>query len=687
MSSLIEEVKLRVSYENAPTYLILLLPAMIALSASWFATSWDKIPWFDSWIWWSRGYSVSLVGRFWDPGYLAYGNSPFVSALLASIFSIAPSKLATILFMKLFSFFFVYFISLEVYFLSRMILRRISVISDRDKSLVAALSSIIIMSNSWELFYATTFVQELLGIPILLGAIMLLWSNAERKLVQILAGLFMLASVLFVSPFTALFGMVYFLIGVATLVWYLGPRYSMRRLFTVLLAISLPIIALGVFIWRYPISPNSSSLLGYFVLKPLPVGFFTYGIISSGGLVTWALAVIGFVGLVYFATTNRFTLRQVIFLGTLFLFPIFFGIEGFFYRMALYSGLAVSILAAAGITFILVRVGRFESGKVNLGRKSWTTLFMLMILFSQTSYAMNHASQIDRSNESQVVGVLTNLAKSIPLNATVVPDASLVDKALGILAPRVVYTWGYVSEYQNATTSEEEMLKLASFVVEKQVYFIDVMGSGSFVDRLFTAILSDASTIVSSYNLNIFYTGNASMLTYGERSIYVFTFSTLTQSSSHALVVPTANFTVQQNLSSTNVKNVSILASSSSTRLAYSTADNSSAWVWVTTRLTAPVSLADYEFAIVTLRLGNDALVNMAFGNSTQTDQVHAHDMQAPGGTSIFLLNSSLSFAQGIGLGDNFNYVWLALAGQGSSGYSMVLYSFVLIPPVMSSGM
>jgi hypothetical protein len=671
------KIRLLPKIKIASSFAIALLTAFVVLllmlQGGWLTTKIQEIPWSDAWIWWARGLSSSYVGKFWDSGYLSLGNSPFVSALFASIFSIWPEKVGSLFFMKVFSFFLDFLMVAGVFILVYRLLARLQNLEETTRLLLSSFAALVFASNSWVLYYTYYFVRELLGIPLFLAALILITLYMKNKYIQLLLAGGCCVLMFLISPFTAFYSS--FLLLFIVLFFILGSVHSRSMLLKVgMVLFSSLVLILILVIGTFSLSPNSLPFLSSVQPQVISQFLIVYYAITSGGLVACVLSIIGFIFFILISLRikrTRFLLLPLLPLATIFLVTLFFPLRDFVYRNALYLGIASSVFSALGLSYLLFR------GKDNfrLTKKNIATVLIMILMLSQIFYPMYHVNNLDHSNENEVVTLLSNLDQKLPQNCLVIPDGPIVDKALGFLASRPVHTWSFLSDFQDAFNNLTTLIRLINFAVKNNAYFVAVSGGNYFVNNILVSALANIDTISNTYDMGVYYLGTPSMLTYGYRDIYLFNFSRISNSKNTTIRIPLQEF--RENLSY-NVKNVAILSTSSSVEITMEPYDESSSFMWLRAELDTSVTLVDHDYLIMNVNGTENSFVNFGIGNSENSFQAYTGDH--PSTVSYFLeLSKELKANPENGtIPLSFNYVWIALAGSGKSVYSFNISSIIL---------
>ncbi len=511
--------------------LAITLSLVFVLEIGWFNVSFNQIPWLDAWMWWGQGLSSAFVGKVWDVGYLSIGNSPPVQSLLGSVFSLHPDVISSIYFMKIFSLFLIFFTSLLVFFLSGLLLSKIPKLN-KDLFFVRGFSVLCFMTTSWVLFYAVTFVRELLGIPILVMILCLMNLNARNTRLQFFLCICLSIFVFFVSPLTAFYSS--FLAGILFLVLIvkLKDKSSSRLYFLLSLLLAVILAFFLVMALIFPLAPGVPSLFTSIHFNLISPSQLVYFLINGGGLLSFVFAALGLWFILFRAKSNISMFISVLFFAFILLITFVFPITDVLYQHAEFFGIAVSILSPIGIIAVLDLFERnnFFGKKITAtNRRAIVLVLLFTILIAQFSYGFAHASNIDRTNESEVVNLLMNLNNEIPSNAIVLVDGPLVYKSLGFLAPRDVQTWGLIKAYQDAISNTTTLLNLIDFSIRNNVYFVSVSGGDYFLDNLRSSVLVNIDVVLKNYSVSMDYLGTPFMLTYGYRDVYLFNFSYVVQ--------------------------------------------------------------------------------------------------------------------------------------------------------------
>jgi hypothetical protein len=679
--------------EDLLVALVLFFILLLALQTGWLNISWNQIPWFDAWEWWSRGFSSSMVGRFWDPGYLSIGNSPAVSGLLGSIFSIYPEKVPSLYFMKLFSLFLVYLVSLWVYHFSHLFLAKIGA-SKKISSMLPAFSAVCFMTNSWTLFYTAVFVRELLALTLFLGALSVQLSEANNQKLQLIFCAFISMSIFVIEPFTALYSWAFagalLVMGFAKVgskVARARERLSLRNLFFA--CFILIVIALfAVLIILYPLSPGEKPVLEN--IRPTLISYYwiVYYITSTGGFLSLALAFLGLLFVIYKIGRNREGSRYLVCATFLFIFvsliTFVFPLPSFVARHAVYLGLVISVMSSVGIIMVVEianRIALFSNTlkALSLNKKALISIFLLTLLLIQFSYGLMHVQRIDHSNEQEVVDLLAELDKKLPKDCIVIADGPLVDKAIGLLSPRRVQTWGLIKDFQNAPNNVSVLLSLIDFAIKKQIYFVALSGGNYLLENILLSSLMNIEVVSANYDVTVYHVGIPNMLLYGYRDIDVFNFSSASGGVRKPVIgIALDEFDARTN-SSANVREINMQYEGSSLRVSMDTYENSSAWIWMVAKLPNPVNINDYGLLLMNVSGSAGSYINVGFSNSSQLLQIYIGDQSVEQPNYIFDLTKYLKPFYGSSLlSSNLTYVWVALAGNGHTTHSFDIGSVSL---------
>jgi hypothetical protein len=665
--------KIKIARSFAIALLTAFVVLFLMLQGGWFTTNIQEIPWSDTWVWWGRGLSVAYVGKFWDAGYLSLGNSPFVSALFASIFSIWPEKVGSLFFMKVFSLFLDFLMVTGLFILVNRLLERLQNLEETTRLLISSFSALVFASNSWVLYYTYYFVRELLGIPLFLVALIVITLYMKNKQIQLLLAGGCCVLMFLISPFTAFYSS--FLLLFIVLFFILEAVHARSMVFKIgVVLFSSLVLILILVISTFSLSPNSLPLVANVHPQVISQFLIVYDVISSGGLVAWVLSIVGFIVFILISLRikrTRYLLLPLLLLAAVFLVTLFFPLGDYVYRNALYLGIGSSVFSALGVSYLLF--SRKDSSHLN--KKNVAIVLVLILILSQILYPMYHVSNLDHSNENEVVTLLLNLDQKLPQDCLVIPDGPLVDKALGLLAPRPIHTWSFLSDFQNPGNNLTTLMRLIDFAVKNNVYFVALSGGNYFVDNVLLSALANIDTISNTYNMSVYYLGTPLMLTYGYRDIYLFNFSSVSTSTNTPIRVPLQEF--KEDLSF-NVKNIGILSTGSSLRITLEPYNNSSSYIWLRAELGSSVTLADHESLIMNVNGSENSFINFGIGNSENTFQACTGNYAAT--VSYFLdLSKELEANPENGtIPSNFSYVWIALAGSGQSVYSFNISSIFL---------
>ena len=520
---------------------------VFALGSNWFSITWNSIPWNDTWTFWGRGYQAATTGHLfssWLFSTSGSGVSTFISALLGSIFVILPNKVASLLFMKIFSIALIFLTAVGIFFTLRNFISRFR---EKIPAFYLILAPIVFISSTWALYYSYYFVREVLGTPVLIAIIFSCFQKMPRTNIN---------RIIFISCFCALGNLLFY---ISPLTWiYFLPVFAVILVINLFLTkISIRLWIITLFLLCLPLLPiiyerffwmkSTTSFLVSEVVSGSQSSstIWSYNIVNSCGLIVYSLSLIAVFFLVFklYREKPRFNLLIAV------AFPLAPFILSFFIpflplsflgdRYAYYLSISTGFLTCAFLSLLSFQL-KDKKFNIRLGRsqklislKKLLSFIMIFIIVFQVSNGLIHASSLDNRSDSEVINMLLSADKSLPTNCTVVVDSfdseQMLYKATGLLAPRQVVDWSVFKNFSQLSTNISQFKLFVNMLEEKNIVFLWVNASTSSLSNYVLPLINHLGD--EFYNLSIDFLGSPTYMNAGFQQYSTYMIQVVTKSS------------------------------------------------------------------------------------------------------------------------------------------------------------
>lgn len=531
------------------TFVCLLLLVLSWLTG-WFSVDWNRIPWNDAWIFWGRGYQAASLGRLF-PSWLfltsGSGVTPSISSLFASIFIISPcDRIASILFVKIFSLVLVFFTAIGVYFASQSL---ISHFWKDAPSICSAFASLVYLSSSWTIMYSYYFVRELLGTTVFLSVLILASQEIPkqgRTRLFYLTFFSLLGNLLYyISPLTWLYFLPIFAVVLMSNMFHNSTQVVKSSVETsVVMCTPLLPIVYERLVWL----PATTAYLSAEVLSSVHLPWkwvLAYLIVNSSGFLVYLISLLG----MFFLFLTMFRLREwrasavVTFPVTIILVGIFLPFSTFSlsFRYSYILAIAEGLLASVFLAWL---IGRIKKTKSRVLYQKLFSVMMGLLIVSQISYSLMHSTLIDKRSDNEVIDMLQLVDQHLPSNYTIVVDSfdseGMLYKATGLLAPRNVVDWSIFREFNDMATCGNQLEEFVDLLRDRNIGLLWVDAPNSFLTGYVKLLLDNLGVI--PYHVRLIPVGKPAFINADSARYNVYTIEVTSATSGYLLDLKSCSY-------------------------------------------------------------------------------------------------------------------------------------------------